>query len=65
MKTWWKKAMAVTAAWAIVAVGAGTVLAARASSQYAADRITVWIAPAFLLGSVVVWIASFRTRGKR
>ena len=65
MNRWWKKALAVTLLWAVLVISVGTLLGNNASSQYAADKITVWIAPVLALGTCVVWITSFATKKRR
>ena len=65
MNAWWKKALAVSAIWAAFSVGGGAWLASSAPSQFAADKITVWIAPALAVGLVVIWIAALALRKRR
>ena len=65
MDAWWKKALAATAIWAVFSVGGGVWLARSAASQFAADKIIVWIAPALGVGLVVIWIVALALRKRR
>ena len=59
MNTWWKKALVATAIWMVFSIGGGVLLANAAPSQYAADKISVLIGPALVVGLGVIWVAAY------
>lgn len=65
MKTWWKKALAITAVWLVAVIGGGVLLTNGARSQYAADKIIVLTGPVLVCGLGVIWAAAYAIHRSR